>query len=652
MGKLLGGRYELIEKIGGGGMAIVYKAKCHLLKRYVAVKVLRPELVEDDDFVSRFKREAQAAASLSHPNIVNIYDVGQEDDIHYIVMEYIKGMTLKEYVKKKHILDSREATQIGVQICSAIKHAHDNGIVHRDIKPQNILVGDGGIIKVTDFGIARAATSSTVTMAGANVMGSVHYFSPEQARGGYVDAKSDLYSLGIVLYEMVTGTVPFEGDSAISVALKHIQEPVIPPGQLNPDIPKSLQDIIEKAIEKDQCLRYQTAQEMIDDLRKSLKDPEGNFVIRNNIDSDSPTQVIPSLGNVQYKPPNTKGSGEKSRDGLKEKPAEKHNKRLGAKAWFIILPALFIMILAFYIGSRIFQNNFVPKEIEVPNIKNYTEEQAIERLKDSELMLDIIGEKNSDDVEEGHIISQHPLPNTKVKPSSIVEAVISLGPKMIKVPDVIGAEERNAIITLENRGLKVETPEYEYNDKYPSGIVIDQSIQKDTEVADNSSIKIVVSKGPESKVVKVGTYTQMQIGVAEQLIKNDGLKMKVSEEYSEEVPKGAVIKQQPKPGVFVEEGRNVELWVSLGPRPSYPKTLTIPLPKPSEDQEGEVDKVVRIRVAEAETGEIYYDNEHNIGENVVSLQLKGKGVVNFIIYIDDQEIDRVTVDFSKKEDAE
>jgi len=291
LGRILGERYELIEKIGSGGMAIVYKAKCHLLKRHVAVKILRPELVEDESFVARFKRESLAAASLSHPNIVNIYDVGEENGVYYIVMEYVNGKTLKEYIREKERLEWEEAVRIAAQICSALKHAHKNGIVHRDIKPQNILISEDGTVKVADFGIARAVSSATVTIAGANVMGSVHYFSPEQARGGYVDEKSDIYSLGIVLYEMVTGNVPFEGDTAISVALKHIQERVKPPWELNPSIPKSLNDVIEKATEKDQAGRYQTAGEMLRDLQRVLRDPEGNFVVR-NIDSDLPTQVM------------------------------------------------------------------------------------------------------------------------------------------------------------------------------------------------------------------------------------------------------------------------------------------------------------------------------------------------------------------------
>lgn len=279
-------------------MAVVYKARCHLLKRFVAVKILRPELVENEEFVLRFKRESQSAASLSHPNIVNIYDVGQEGDIHYIVMEYVDGKTLKEYIREKGRLDPEEAARICIQICQALSHAHKNGIVHRDIKPQNILISRDGDVKVADFGIARAATTATVTMAGSNVIGSVHYFSPEQARGGLVSYQSDIYSLGIVLYEMVTGVVPFEGDSAITVALKHIQEKITPVRDINPEIPKSIQYIIEKATEKDISLRYKDTAELLKDLRRALKEPDGNFVSKDKDKSaldEQTTQVMPPI---------------------------------------------------------------------------------------------------------------------------------------------------------------------------------------------------------------------------------------------------------------------------------------------------------------------------------------------------------------------
>ena len=386
LGRILGDRYELVEKVGSGGMAIVYKAKCHLLRRHVAVKILRPELVEDEDFVARFKRESLAAASLSHPNIVNIYDVGEENGVYYIVMEYVRGKTLKEYIREKGRLDWEEAVRIASQICSALKHAHKNGIVHRDIKPQNILVSEDGTIKVADFGIARAVSSATVTVAGANVMGSVHYFSPEQARGGYVDAKSDLYSLGIVLYEMVTGCVPFEGDTAISVALKHIQERAKPPWELNPDLPKSLNDVIEKSTEKDQARRYQTAGEMLRDLQRVLREPEGDFVVR-SIDSDLPTQVIEPV-NFDSNPNNRP---------VREK------RSVWLKLILFIIPMVLLILLISYLGRQIYDKHFVTEDVEVPGLIGLFEDEASKMLYEKNLTLNVLERKHSDQ-EEGRII--------------------------------------------------------------------------------------------------------------------------------------------------------------------------------------------------------------------------------------------------------
>ncbi|WP_025747059.1 Stk1 family PASTA domain-containing Ser/Thr kinase [Caldicoprobacter faecalis] len=636
LGRILGGRYELEEKIGSGGMAIVYKAKCHLLKRHVAVKVLRPELVEDEEFVARFKRESQAAASLSHPNIVNIYDVGEENGIYYIVMEYIKGKTLKEYIREKGKLDWEEAVRIAIQICSALKHAHKNGIIHRDIKPQNILVSEDGTIKVTDFGIARAATSATVTMAGANVMGSVHYFSPEQARGGHVDAKSDLYSLGIVLYEMVTGTVPFEGDTAVSVALKHIQEKVKPPGELNPDIPKSLQDVIEKAIEKDQSKRYQTAGEMIKDLQRVLKEPNGSFVVRGSDNSDMPTQV--------FRPINV------DREQL-EGSAEKKKRPIWLKLLFITLPLLVILALFFYIGSQIYKNHFVVEEVEVPRVVGLNEQDAKRILQEHNLTMKVVERRNSSQ-EEGIILYQEPAEGIKVKPHSTVNVVVSLGPRTIKVPNVIGFSQRDAEIALENAGLKVGPPEYVESDM-PADTVVRQSIEPNTEVVENTEIVLVISKKPEKELVEVQEYVGLKEEIARELIEGIGLKVgKVTKDYNQEYPEGVVYRQNPQAGDVVEPGREVDLWVSLGPVPSYPKVLEIDLSQYGENQENDGDRRIKVTIKRADDGQVVYDAEHVLSEGTISINLEGSGVVRYIIYIDDQPVKEITVDFTKKEDAD
>jgi len=637
LGKVLGGRYELVERIGCGGMAIVYKAKCHLLKRYVAVKILRPELVEDEEFVYRFKRESQAAASLSHHNIVNIYDVGQEDDIYYIVMEYIEGKTLKEYIREKKCLEYEEAIRIAIQIASALAHAHKNNIVHRDIKPQNILIKSDGTVKVTDFGIARAVTSATVTMAGANIVGSVHYFSPEQARGGYIDAKSDLYSLGIVLYEMVTGVVPFEGDSAISVALKHIQERVKPPGEFNPNIPKSLQNIIEKAIEKDQNKRYQNAEEMINDLKRSLREPDGDFVVR-HFDSDQPTQILKSI--------ELPGTNERAPDLQEEDVVGK--KTGWIKGILLTAPFIVIIMIALYFGNLIYRNNIGPKEVRVPSIEGLSQEDASKILRENGLFLEVRGSKNHNEIEEGYIISQDPEGGMTVKPYTTVKVIVSLGPELVEVPDVRGKPKRDAEIELESKGFVIGEPEYEHHE-FPSGTVIAQSISPTTPVLKGAEISLTISKGPEENIVKVGNYIGQQLEVAKQLIEGDRLKIgEVKEEYSEDYSKGTVIRQSPSTGSMVSEYREVDIVVSAGPMPTYPKDLTI-------DLTGIKDKdTVNILIVKTKDGKTTeeYNRFHAVAEGNVVIRLEDKGSAKYDIYIDGVLYATEIIDFTQKQKEE
>jgi len=631
IGKILGGRYELIEKIGAGGMAIVYKARCNLLNRYVAVKILRPELVEDENFVKRFKRESQAAASLSHHNIVNVYDVGQEDGIYYIVMEYVCGKTLKDYVREKGKLDSREAIKIALQIGAALEHAHKNGIVHRDIKPQNILIGDDFTVKVADFGIARAVTSTTITLAGSNVVGSVHYFSPEQARGGHTDAKSDIYSLGIVLYEMVTGTLPFEGDTAVSVAIKHIQEKVKPPGEINPEIYKSLQDIIQKAIEKQPERRYQSAGQMIEDLKRALEEPNGDFVVF-NYDSDAPTQMIKPIKDEEAETSsNPKGS----------------NKKPWVKMLLIGIPSILIMILAFFIGARIFENNFVSQEIEIPDIEKMYFDDAKKLLEDNNLYISVEGRIHNDEIEKNYIISQHPEKGTMVKPEYTVRVVLSLGPETVLVPNVEKSTKREAEIALENHGLTLGEHEY-INSEFPSDTVIGQSIPPNTEVPKGTEISLIISLGPEEKLVTVGNYIGQQLDVAKQMINGDRLKLdKVREEYSDVASKGTVIEQSLTPGETVSEYRSIDLVVSLGPQPTYPKDINIDLSSINSDKE-----TVNIVVKKTQNGQTteVYNRFHTVNDEVLTIRLEGKGVAEYEIYIDNELAYKTIIDFTKKGD--
>jgi len=632
LGKLLGGRYELIEKVGGGGMAVVYKARCHLLKRYVAVKILRPELVENEEFVLRFKRESQSVASLSHPNIVNIYDVGQEGDIHYIVMEYIDGKTLKEYIREKGRLEPEEAVRICIQICQALSHAHKNGIVHRDIKPQNILISNDGDVKVADFGIARAATTATVTMAGSNVIGSVHYFSPEQARGGIVGHQSDIYSLGIVLYEMVTGVVPFEGDSAITVALKHIQEKITPVGDINPEIPKSLQYIIEKATEKDISLRYRDTAEMLRDLRRALKEPDDNFVSKDMEKAaydEQNTQVMPPI--VLHE------------DRLERKKKKNdETKRKKRTALITILSVLFIsgLILTLaLVGTSIFRQHFGAGESEVPKVEGYDLKFAETIAKSSNLKLQVIGRQHSNEVPKNYIISQKPRPGMRVKTNSIIEVIVSDGVKMVKVPDVRNKLLRTAEIELENAGLTVGEPIYVYSDK-PSGYVVDQSIKGNTEVEEGTEIILTISKGPEL----VGNYVGFTEEAAKQMIINDGFEVgEVKGEHSSEYAKGIVIRQDPAQGEQIREDRRINLWISLGPEPDRRLRLKIDIPG--------IQGFARIKVVRISDDTVIYNNYHDFSQGPAYIDVEGKGKVDYDIYIDDIWFSRETIDFSKEEPA-
>jgi serine/threonine protein kinase len=633
LGKILGGRYELLEKTGGGGMAVVYKAKCHLLKRYVAVKILRPDLVDNEEFVTRFKRESQAAASLSHPNIVNMYDVGQENGTHYIVMEYVDGMTLKEYIRKEGRLTSKEAVRIASQICSALHHAHENNIVHRDIKPQNILINKEGTAKVADFGIARAVTSSTVTMAGANVIGSVHYFSPEQAKGGYVDKKSDIYSLGIVLYEMVTGVVPFEGDSAISVALKHIQEQVTPPGEINPDVPKSIQYIIQRAIEKNLENRYHDAAEMLHDLSQALDHPDGSYVKRISEDEQA-TRIIPSLHELEEQ-------NSRSLNGVSPVEAQELDKRRGwVLVTFSIIAAAAVLLVLFMVVRSIYNQNFTYRDTQVPLVEGLDETEARKILKERGLLLNIEEWRHDDTVEEGKIISQHPQEGDTVKTDSMVNVVISSGIKLVPVPDVTNQSQRSAEVDLENNGFKIAQPEYISSD-IASGYVVRQEPSAYQEVPEGTEVRLFISKGPEDTMTVIGKYIGLTENMAMEMIKNSKLDIgKITREYNDEYKEDIVFRQSPQPDVSVEQGRKIDLWVSMGEQPRRKKKIEIPL---------HGTRNLRVQIIRTSDEEIMYDKEHNPADGKIEIILEDTGVQSYAIWIDNEYVMTQTLDFTKPE---
>ena len=555
-GKIIGNRYEILEKIGNGGMATVYKAKCHVLNRYVAIKVLRDEFTTDEEFIKRFNTEAQSAASLTHPNIVSIYDVGNEGNLYYIVMELIQGKTLKEIIQEDGALPWKWSVNIAIQICSALEVAHKNNIIHRDIKPHNIIITEDGIAKVTDFGIAKAVSNSTITAFGTTI-GSVHYFSPEHARGGFTDAKSDLYSLGIVMYEMLTGRVPFDADTPVSVALKHMQEKPVDPMKLNPAIPFAVNQVIMKAMQKEANLRYESASDMLKDLEKSLKNPEGNFVEDKNIESGY-TQRIPTINSEKLqKNNNNRNNAERIAERNKKIKANKKKKIAILSISFIVL-----IILSVVGGYLLVSSMFgAPKNVTVPDVTGLTIAEAESKLKELKITYEISEEKYSSSVEVGKIISQNPPKGYRILENNAVKLVVSKGTEKTTIPKVVGKTSDEAKNDLENAKLTVETEE-EISQKVEQGIVIRQEPAENTEVNAGDRVKIYISKGNGKKKVAVPSVTLRTEEEAQKELKDQGLEVEIAYEEDKSKANGTVLKQSIEVGTTVEEGTKIIITVN------------------------------------------------------------------------------------------
>lgn len=656
-GRVLGDRYEVIEKVGGGGMALVYKAKCRLLNRFVAIKVLRPEFTEDEEFVKKFRREAQSAASLSHPNIVGIYDVGTQDTNYYIVMEYIKGQTLKELIKSKGTLGIEYATNIAIQICYALDHAHKNNIVHRDIKSHNILIREDNSVKVTDFGIARAVSSSTITNTG-NVIGSVHYFSPEQARGGYTDAKSDIYSLGVVMYEMLTGRLPFEGESPIAVALKHIQEEPEAPSKINPRIPKAIEAIILKCMEKEVSKRYNSAAEIINDLRQSLVMPNGDFVKKNKY-TDENTRVIEPIRiiDMEEESENVEEPGSKvTNEGKEEKIiiddytvepvlklAEGSEKPIQKKRnmKFIVAAIFGGLLLALLLGGGIlFVNSlFTVKEVAVPDILNNSEEEAREKLIPLSLILEVTERVFNKDIPEGSIISQNPKPNEKNKVTNPVKVVVSKGPRKVVVPSLVGESYDKVKLILEGEGLIEGTFDQEYSE-YPNGFVIRQSINSGISVDEGTVIDYVISIGPEKFIMP--SYIGANIeDVKTDLIIRDLILGNVSYDSSSEHPTDTVLEQSIKTGTEVSRKSVVDFVVNNYKPEPVPTSFKLHFTLPPELESMKV----TVYKVQNEISSRIYESIHKSTDSPLDIPVSGEGNVIFEVYINDSLHKSVTHSF-------
>ena len=565
MSKLLAGRYELIEKIGEGGMAVVYKAKDRLLNRYVAIKILRPEFTQDEQFLDSFKRESQAAAGLQHPNIVSIYDVGRTGNINFIVMELVDGRPLSDFIKENGHLDYKTTIDIAKQVASALAIAHKHQIIHRDVKPHNIMITSDGVAKLTDFGIARAVSKATMVADTSKIIGSVHYFSPEQARGAYVDERSDIYSLGIVMFEMLTGRVPFDGETPVEVALKHINEDVPSPAKLVPGIPPALDKVVLKATDKYQTERYKSADEMLESLKnvEFVTQMVGDRVFAGETDNKprrDESLVAPVMSSrredreqeMVIAPANPRKPKAKSDDKKKKKRAI----IIGVAAAAIL--ALFgILYVSGIIGGG-------GKEVTVPDVKGMSYSEAKEVLEAKGLKIEKADEPiASQKIEKGKIVSQTPSKNSKVKKGRTVRVILSAGNTELKVPDLKGLSYKEAKTLLSEMGLQISKGDEVDSDSVAEGLIASQYPSAKTKVDKGDIITVNISKGKKDAVIPklVGTTFTSESDVSATLSKYGYKLGKVSYEESYETP-GTIIKQSPDAGTTAEKKTTVDIVIS------------------------------------------------------------------------------------------
>ena len=617
VGSFLSDRYEILSKVGAGGMSDVYKAKDHILSRFVAIKVLKQEFSEDSSFVTKFRAEAQSAAGLEHPNIVNIYDVGSENGLYYIVMEYVEGITLKTYIEKKGQLSFKESASIAIQVARGIESAHNKNIIHRDIKPQNIIISTEGKVKVTDFGIAKATSSNTIS---SDVMGSVHYASPEQARNGFVDGRSDIYSLGIVMFEMVTGRVPFDGETTVAVALQHLQEEIARPSKYAPNLPISFEKIILKCTQKTPDRRYQTIEELLADIRRSLAHPDEDFVTIAPLVDNGKTKVISPQELEQIK----EGRGvaenlddtddeedddsdeiddslldDEDYDDEEDDDEENDGKLLNPKmdkaiTIMGIVTAVIIVIVIIYLALSVFgvfkfsgkknsesqqtetqteseseseSESETEKEGQMVDIRGMSVDDAQERVDRLNLDLTVFAyETRQSDEEEGTILEQDVKAGDVVKRGSQINVVIAgkgdNTSEMVKIPSVIGKTKSSAKSTLESAGFKVNFEYGDYNDSVAADVVTAQSPSAKNQAAKGSTVTVTLSPGQKPITVpNVVNYSQSQ---AESALTGAGLKYTYADsQYSDTVPAGSVISQT-KSGETVAAGTTITLTLSKG----------------------------------------------------------------------------------------
>ena len=688
IGTMIGNRYEVVEKVGTGGMADVYRAMDHRLNRYVAVKILKNEYSEDTKFVTKFRQEAQAVACLSHPNVVAVYDVGEEQGMHFIVMEFVEGITLKSYIEKKGKLSVREAVGIGIQIASGLEAAHNSHIIHRDIKPQNILISRDGTAKVTDFGIAKAASSNTIT---ASAMGSVHYISPEQARGGFSDEKSDVYSLGVTMYEMLSGTLPFTGESAVAVALAHIQEEAVPLTAMDATIPKGISDIVAKCMQKKADFRYPTSADLIADLKMFLQDPEGEYGVVKPLYENTDTIFIKptDVNRIKAASQTTTGdSGMTAAEPEDKKAGEEDSGEVDPKLEKAliggsIVVAIIIGIVIIYVIGKVFgfwggasgsteatptpevtssaasatatpEASDSAQKVTVENVAGMTTEKAKTALSQKGLSNVKVSEQQSDTVSAGKVISTDPEAGTEVEKDAEITLIVSSGTSTVQVPSVASMTVSKAKSTLAAEGFNAVEGSKVYSDTVKAGLVAYSNPKGGAQASKGATITLYISKGQKRTTTTVPDLMGMTKAQAKEALTAKKLVLgSVSTAYSDNVSKNRVCVQSKAEGTEVKTGSTVDITLSLGASKTYSyysNKVTIDNPFDYESDPSSVFKFVLSQDGKTttirEVSLSYSDFPYTISDVKGSSASSGE----IIVYKDGKRLSSYSVDFRKVAD--
>lgn len=688
IGTMIGNRYEVVEKVGTGGMADVYRAMDHRLNRYVAVKILKNEYSEDTKFVTKFRQEAQAVACLSHPNVVAVYDVGEEQGMHFIVMEFVEGITLKSYIEKKGKLSVREAVGIGIQIASGLEAAHNSHIIHRDIKPQNILISRDGTAKVTDFGIAKAASSNTIT---ASAMGSVHYISPEQARGGFSDEKSDVYSLGVTMYEMLSGTLPFTGESAVAVALAHIQEEAVPLTAMDATIPKGISDIVAKCMQKKADFRYPTSADLIADLKMFLQDPEGEYGVVKPLYENTDTIFIKptDVNRIKAASQTTTGdSGMTAAEPEDKKTGEEDSGEVDPKLEKAliggsIVVAIIIGIVIIYVIGKVFgfwggasgsteatptpevtssaasatatpEASDSAQKVTVENVAGMTTEKAKTALSQKGLSNVKVSEQQSDTISAGKVISTDPEAGTEVEKDAEITLIVSSGTSTVQVPSVASMTVSKAKSTLAAEGFNAVEGSKVYSDTVKAGLVAYSNPKGGAQASKGATITLYISKGPKQTTTTVPDLMGMTKAQAKEALTAKKLVLgSVSTAYSDNVSKNRVCVQSKAEGTEVKSGSTVDITLSLGASKTYSyysNKVTIDNPFDYESDPSSVFKFVLSQDGKTttirEVSLSYSDFPYTISDVKGSSASSGE----IIVYKDGKRLSSYSVDFRKVAD--